>query len=133
MEILMNVLPLLLMVGVMYFLLIRPQKKQMEEKKAMISSLQPGQSVITIGGLNGIIDEVLEDQGKVVIDCEGVYLTFELPSIAKVNPLEPAVTDTVQVDDLSPKEASEEEIVVEEAHPVEEPHLVEEPLVSDKE
>lgn len=73
-----------LMFGIMYFLLIRPQKKQQEKVQDMLSSLEPGDSVITIGGLHGIIDEINPENNTVVLDCEGIYLTFERRSISRV-------------------------------------------------
>lgn len=72
------------MFGIMYFLLIRPQKKQQEKVQDMLSSLEPGDSVITIGGLHGIIDEINPENNTVVLDCEGIYLTFERRSISRV-------------------------------------------------
>ena len=45
--------PLILMVAIFYFLLIRPQQKKQKEHKAMLESLQKGDSVITSGGLHG--------------------------------------------------------------------------------
>lgn len=68
----------------MYFLLIRPQKKQQEQVKNMLDSLAEGDSVVTIGGLHGIVDEVNATNNSVVLDCEGIYLTFERRAIARI-------------------------------------------------
>lgn len=116
MELFANLLPMIIIFGIMYFLFIRPQKRQVEEKQNMLKELKPGQGVITVGGLNGLVDEVNHDLGKVVIDCEGVYLTFELASIGKVLPGQPA-QEAVSVDDLSPgqdQDQEEEVMIVEE-------------------
>lgn len=48
-------LPLILMVGIFYFLLIRPQQKKQKEHRAMLQSLQKGDVVLTQGGLQGKI------------------------------------------------------------------------------
>ncbi len=72
------------MFGMMYFLLIRPQKQQQEKVQNMLDSLQVGDSVVTIGGLHGVIDEINDDVQTVVLDCEGIYLTFERRSISRV-------------------------------------------------
>ncbi|MGX7108238.1 preprotein translocase subunit YajC [Facklamia miroungae] len=77
-------LPMIIMFALFYFMLIRPQRKAAEAKRKMIESMQAGDGVVTIGGLHGIIDEVNQQDGLVVIDCEGVYLTFELSAIANV-------------------------------------------------
>jgi len=49
------ILPLLLMFGIFYFLLIRPQQKKQKEHRNMISSLKKGDRIITSGGLHGRI------------------------------------------------------------------------------
>jgi preprotein translocase subunit YajC len=53
-------LPLALMVGIFYFLVIRPQKRQQQELKEMIAALKAGDEVITNGGIVGKIKEVRE-------------------------------------------------------------------------
>ena len=52
---------LILMFVVMYFILIRPQKKKEKESKAMQSSLQVGDEIVTIGGIVGLVVQVNED------------------------------------------------------------------------
>lgn len=84
MEFIISFLPFIVLFGVMYFMLIRPQKKQQEKKQEMLSQMKQGDHVITIGGLHGIIDEVNEADSTIVIDCEGVYLTFDKAAIGRV-------------------------------------------------
>ena len=96
MELLQAFLPFFVLMGIMYFLMIRPQKKQQETKLNMLNNLKPGDHIITIGGLHGVVDEVNHTKGIAVIDCEGVYLTFNLPAIAQVvEPVEPVVDGIV--------------------------------------
>ena len=96
MELLQAFLPFIVLMGIMYFLMIRPQKKQQETKLNMLNNLKPGDRIITIGGLHGVVDEVNHTKGIAVIDCEGVYLTFNLPAIAQVvEPVEPVVDGIV--------------------------------------
>ena len=52
--------PLILMVGIFYFLLIRPQQKKQKEHRTMLSTLQKGDVVITQGGLHGKITGITE-------------------------------------------------------------------------
>ena len=47
--------PILIMVGVFYLLLYRPQKKEQKRRQEMLDSLKTGDEVITIGGIYGII------------------------------------------------------------------------------
>lgn len=54
-------MPLVLMVGIFYFLLIRPQQKRAKEHKAMLSKLQKGEYIMTSSGFLGRIVEVNGD------------------------------------------------------------------------
>lgn len=51
--------PILLLVG-MYFLLFAPQMKKQKEHQAMLEKLQPGQRIITTGGIYGQIQKVTD-------------------------------------------------------------------------
>lgn len=96
MELIVSLLPMIVLFAVMYFLMIRPQKKQADTKRQMMEAMKRGDGVVTIGGLHGIIDEVNQANRTVVLDCEGIYLTFELSAIATVK----ASTPTTTVEDL---------------------------------
>ncbi len=50
-----SLLPIVLIIGVFYFLLIRPHKKQMDEHNKMVDNLQKGDKIITSGGIHGKI------------------------------------------------------------------------------
>ena len=52
---------MVLLFAVMYFILIRPQKKKDKEAKAMQSSLQVGDEIVTIGGIVGLVVQVNEE------------------------------------------------------------------------
>jgi preprotein translocase subunit YajC len=49
-----------LMVAVFYFLLIRPQRKQQDEHKALIAALQKGDQIVTSGGIVGEVIHLKE-------------------------------------------------------------------------
>jgi len=57
-EMFVQFVPLLLMIAVFWFLLIRPQKKRQQEHKNMLESLRRGENVVTTGGLIGRIVEI---------------------------------------------------------------------------
>lgn len=99
MELLVSLLPMIVLFAVMYFLMIRPQKKQANAKREMLDAMKRGDGVVTIGGLHGIIDEVNEANRTVVLDCEGIYLTFEKSAIATIKASTPVNETTVE--DLS--------------------------------
>lgn len=84
MEFILSFMPFIALFAVMYFMLIRPQKKQAQKKQEMLTDMKPGDAVVTIGGLHGVVDEVSQSSQTVVLDCEGVYLTFTLGAIATV-------------------------------------------------
>lgn len=74
------------MLGLMFFMQ-RSQKKQAQKRMESLNKLQKGYEVITIGGLYGTVDEVDTEKRTVVLDVDGVYLTFELTAIKTVLPL----------------------------------------------
>ena len=60
MNVMMTWGPSVLMVGMLYFLLLRPQKQEQKRRKAMLDSLKKGDKVVSIGGLYGTITDVQE-------------------------------------------------------------------------
>lgn len=77
---------LVAMLGLMFFMQ-RSQKKQAQKRMESLNKLQKGYEVITIGGLYGTVDEVDTEKKTIVLDVDGVYLTFELAAIKIVLPL----------------------------------------------
>ena len=77
---------LVAMLGLMFFMQ-RSQKKQAQKRMESLNKLQKGYEVITIGGLYGTVDEVDTEKGTIVLDVDGVDLTFELAAIKTVLPL----------------------------------------------
>jgi len=65
-------LPLILIFGVFYFLLIRPQQKRVKEQKEMLSALSRGDRIVTNGGLMGTITKVVNDAELEVEFADGV-------------------------------------------------------------
>jgi preprotein translocase subunit YajC len=55
---LVNVVPIVLMIVVFYLLLIRPQSKKAKELASLVSTLKPGDKVITTSGIVGIVVSV---------------------------------------------------------------------------
>jgi preprotein translocase subunit YajC len=53
--------PLILMFGIFYFLLIRPQQKKAKQHKQLLASLKKGDRVISSGGLHGVVTGIAED------------------------------------------------------------------------
>ena len=82
--------PLILIFGIMYFLLIRPQQKKLKEHKAMVAALRKGDQVITQGGIIGKVYKAGETEVEVDI-AEGVRVRVVRSTITQVlNKTEPA-------------------------------------------
>ncbi len=60
--------PLILMFVVMYFLMLRPQKKQQKEREAMIANLKKNDHVVTHAGIYGIVKQVQDNDLILAID-----------------------------------------------------------------
>jgi preprotein translocase subunit YajC len=57
----MAVLPFLLIFGVFYFLILRPQQQKMKKHQAMLVNLRRGDRVVTNGGLIGTVSKIVSD------------------------------------------------------------------------
>lgn len=60
-------LPLIIIMFIFYFLLIRPQQKQQKAHKELLSKLKKGDKVITSGGIHGVVVGVNDKEGIVVL------------------------------------------------------------------
>ncbi|MBL7920612.1 MAG: preprotein translocase subunit YajC [Bacteroidia bacterium] len=65
----MSFLPLIAIVVVFYFFMIRPQMKKAKEQKKYIEALKKGDKILTIGGIYGKIAELKED-GTIIMEVE---------------------------------------------------------------
>ena len=81
----MQLLPMILMFVVLWFLMIRPQMKKAKEHKALIEALAKGDEVITGGGLVGKITKVGDSYVTLEI-AEGTEVTVQKPAIGIVLP-----------------------------------------------
>lgn len=52
---------IVIIVGIMYFLAIRPQKKEQKRVAAMLSELSVGDSIVTTGGFYGVVIDITDD------------------------------------------------------------------------
>lgn len=97
-----TLIPLVLLIVVMYFLIIRPQKKREREVNRMRSNLHVGDEIITIGGICGKIVKTKED--SIVIQVGADKTKFEMMrwSVSKV-------VDSVEQKDIKKSVAPEEE------------------------
>ena len=61
MDIIVMLLPMLLIFGVMWFVMIRPQRKKQKEEEKMRNNIQIGDEILTIGGFYGRVVSIKED------------------------------------------------------------------------
>ncbi len=76
---------MIVMVGVFYFIMIRPQMKRAKEHRDLLAKLQKGDEVITSGGLVGRVDEI-GDSFITLEVADGVRMKFQRVAIATVLP-----------------------------------------------
>lgn len=80
-EAIMQVLPLALILGVFYFLLIRPQQQKAKEHEDFVKALKKGELVVTTGGMFGRIVE-LRDHDVTLEIAPNVRVRFERSKIS---------------------------------------------------
>ncbi|MCB1409239.1 MAG: preprotein translocase subunit YajC [Rhodobacteraceae bacterium] len=79
-----SLVPFVLIFGIMWFLLIRPQQKKMKEHRAMVDALRRGDQIVTAGGLIGKVLKVKED-GEVEVEiADGVKVRVVRSTITTV-------------------------------------------------
>ena len=79
------VLYVVLIIGFMYFLAIKPQKKQEKKQKALMESVEIGDSILTTSGFYGVILDITEDD--VIVEFgnnKNCRITMQKKAIAQV-------------------------------------------------
>jgi preprotein translocase subunit YajC len=80
----MQLLPIVAIFVVFYFLLIRPQQKKAKEHKALLSSVRRGDRVVTGGGIVGLVTKVVDEYHVQVEIAEGVKVKVVKSTIADI-------------------------------------------------
>lgn len=73
---------LVILVGVFYFFLVRPQQKRVKEHQKLMESLKIGDQVVTIGGIHGVINALGEETVSLEVS-KGVILTVSRNAISR--------------------------------------------------
>ena len=71
-----TIIMLVLMIGVFYFLLIRPENKRKKEAEQMRSNVKVGDEIVTIGGVCGKVVHVKEDKFVIETSADQVRIEF---------------------------------------------------------
>ncbi|MCF1783732.1 preprotein translocase subunit YajC [Lactobacillus mulieris] len=102
-----TILMMVVLVGFTYFFMIKPQKKRQQQAMDMLSKLKKGDKVILVSGLHAKIDSVNDKDKTVVVDADGIFLTFSKMAVRQV--VEAAPEQEVKSAETEEKAASEEE------------------------
>jgi len=76
--------PLVLIIGVFYFFIYRPQQKREEEHQEMVDNLEQGDKIVTVGGIHGTIQKIDDDSVLAQVNSKGTRLRFDKDSIASL-------------------------------------------------
>jgi len=72
------------MFALLWVLLIRPQRAKQQQQQKMLSSVEPGDEILTVGGLYGIVQELDEDEDLIVEIAEGIHVRVARRAVATV-------------------------------------------------
>ena len=112
---------ILVLLALMWFLLIRPQRRRQQEAQQLANSLQVGAEIVTAGGLYGTITEVDEDEVHVEI-ADGVEVRVAKRAVAGVvSEDEDEEEDEGDEEDLEDEEGPADEVEGPDAEPGETP------------
>jgi len=81
-----------MIIGVFYFLIIRPQQKRANQQKEMIAAIRPGDEIVTIGGIFATVLEVGER--LLVRVASGAEMEIAKQAVGQVVPADATATDT---------------------------------------
>lgn len=77
-----SLLLLAMMMAIFYFMLVRPQRKRVAEHMQLVSTLAPGDEVVTIGGVYGFVNRVEDDMVWLEVS-EGVEIRCSKQAVSK--------------------------------------------------
>jgi preprotein translocase subunit YajC len=84
-ELIFTLLPFVFIFGIMWFLMIRPQKQRERERQEMLSKLKKNDHVLTTGGVYGTVTNVKEDEVTLrVDDAQNVRIRFARSAIGTI-------------------------------------------------
>lgn len=98
---------LVAMFALLWVLLIRPQRKRQQEQQALLSSVDVGDEVLTVGGLYGIVREIDEEDDLIVEIAEGIQVRIARRAVGGVVKPEDEV-EAADEDDGEPGMAAED-------------------------
>ena len=107
MQVLYQIMPFIILIAIMYFMLIRPQKKKDKEIASMRAGLKTGDTIVTIGGIIGKIVKIKDD--SVIIQVGADKVKMEIMKWAVSTVLEKKVGSSEPATSKRPKSLKKEE------------------------
>jgi preprotein translocase subunit YajC len=101
---------LIILVGlfaVLWFVLIRPQKARQRAQQHLLESVAPGDEVLTVGGLYGIVQSIDEEGDLIVEIADGIHVRLARRSVATV--VKPEDEDAEEAEEEAEEEVDEPE------------------------
>jgi preprotein translocase subunit YajC len=89
----MQFMPLILILVIMYFLILRPQQQRVKQHQSMVKALRRGDSVVTNGGLVGKVTKVVDDDVIEVEIADGVRVRQMRSMVSEVRAKSEPVKD----------------------------------------
>ena len=77
--------PMILMIALLYFLMIRPQQKKQKEEQKMRNNLRVGDELTTIGGIKGRVVAIKDDTVTIETSNDRTKIVFEKAAIGAVH------------------------------------------------
>jgi preprotein translocase subunit YajC len=109
-----GILIIVLLFGVLWFAMIRPQRAKVQAQQRMLGEVAPGDEILTVGGIYGIVQELEpdEDGGDLIVEiADGIHVRIARKALATV--IKPE-----DEDDEDDADADEDDVVEGEAEPV---------------
>lgn len=91
-DLLMSILPFILIFVIMYFLILRPQRRQMKDREAMLANIRRNDTVVTGGGIVGKVTKLIDDN----------ELEIEIAKDTKIRAMRSMVADVRTKGDAAP-------------------------------
>ncbi len=99
--ILIQIFPFILIFVIFYFLIIRPQRKRVDDHRQLVDGVRRGDMVVTSGGIVGKVTRVFDDSDEIQVEiAEGVRVKIVKATLSDVrSKTEPAPTTVEKTND----------------------------------
>ena len=122
-----GILIIVVLFGVLWFAMIRPQRAKAQQQQRMLGTVAPGDEILTVGGIYGIVQELEpdEDGGDLIVEiADGIHVRIARKALATVIKPEDEDDEGDDEDDEDGDDTDDEvvdgeaELVTDDAEPV---------------